>query len=103
MSCSRRVLIRLWPVLAGGRVRQAQEVEVRPVVAGIANLAGGQKGLQGDRAAERHHLVGVWRRLEAEVHDFAHEAGNTQQCQRHRAGVFRNRNWSVRRRARPAP
>ena len=78
-------------LLARRRVREAQEVEVRAVVAGVADLASCEGGLKRERAGERHRHVRVRRRLQAVVHDLGDEPRHAQELggQRARIGQLR--------------
>ena len=77
------------PVLAGRGMGQAQQVEVGAVVARIADLAAGQKGLQRQRPAERHHRIRVGCRGQAVVHDLGDETRHAEQIVGQRAGILR--------------
>ena len=75
------------PVFAGRRMRQAQQVDVRAVVAGVADLAAGQHGLQRQRSAERQRRVGVRGGRQAMVHHLGDEAGHAEHRLRQWPGI----------------
>jgi hypothetical protein len=66
-----------WLVLSGGGVRKAQKIEVRPVVAGIADLPACESRLERERPAEGHHHVWVRCDRQAMVYHLGYEARNT--------------------------
>ena len=77
------------PVLAGRRVGQPQQVQVRAVVARVTDLASGQERLQGERPGEGHHGVRVRRRCQTMVHHLRDEAWDAQQRFGQRARIRR--------------
>ena len=85
------------PVLAGRRVRQAQQIEIRAVVTRIADLAPGEQRLQRQRSAERHDLIRIGGGRQAVVHHLRDEPRNPQHVLRHRSRVIRFRDWFGRR------
>jgi len=75
------------PVLPGGRVRQAQQVDVRAVVARIAHLATRQERQERKRPGEGHDRVRIGRGRQAVVHHLADKAGDAKKVVGHGPGV----------------
>ena len=69
-------------IFPSGRMRERQQINVRPVVSGITHLAAGEERLHHQCTAECHHLIRVRSSRQTVIHQFRDEPRNAEQFRR---------------------